>query len=106
MWRVLGASLAQLPAIWVLIGAVVAFHGLLPRQMVLGWVVLLACFLLGEMGPVLKLDQWAMDRSPYAHSPKTARAALHYEPVIVLVGVVAVFTVVGVVSFCRRDLVV
>ncbi|GAA2661025.1 ABC transporter permease [Paractinoplanes durhamensis] len=103
--RVLGAALAQLPAIWVLVGAVVALYGLVPRQVVLGWVVLLAFFLLGEMGPVLKLNQWVMDISPYAHSPKLPGPTLDYGPIFALVAVAAVLTAVGLVSFRRRDIV-
>src|SRR5690606_31122678 len=68
--RVLGAALVQLPAVWLVTGIAVAVFGLAPRLVVLGWVALVGFLLLGQLGPMLRLDQWAMNLSPYAHLPK------------------------------------
>jgi hypothetical protein len=68
--RVLGGALVQLPAAWVLTGIVVAAFGFAPRLAVAGWVALVGFLLLAEIGPLLKLNQWVMDLSPYAHVPK------------------------------------
>ena len=68
--RVFTAALVQLPAAWVLAAIVVAAFGLAPRFVAVGWVALAGFVLLGELGPLLDLDQWVMDLSPFAHVPK------------------------------------
>ena len=46
-----GATLAKLPAVWVLIGVAAALAGALPRFAPFAWAVLLVTFLVGELGP-------------------------------------------------------
>lgn len=68
--RVLGGALVQLPAVWILTGIVVAAFGLFPKFVSAGWVALVGFVLLGELGPLLELDQRVMDISPFVHVPK------------------------------------
>lgn len=101
---VLGAALVQLPAMWVVVGTVVAAFGLVPRLAVAGWALLVAFLLLGELGPLLRLQQWVMDLSPYAHTPRLPGADVSSLPLVVLVAVAATLTATGLAAFRRRDL--
>jgi ABC-2 type transport system permease protein len=103
--RVLGAALVYAPATWVLTGIVVAAFGLAPRLIFAGWVALVGFLLLAEVGPLLKLDQWVMDLSPFGHVPRMPGAAFSLTPMAALLSVAVVLTVGGLVGFRRRDLV-
>ncbi|MGE5827678.1 MAG: ABC transporter permease [Micromonosporaceae bacterium] len=101
--RVLAAALVQVPAAWVLTGIVVAAFGLAPRLVLAGWVALVVFVLLGEVGPLLRLDQRVMDVSPFAHVPRLPGAVLHVEPLVALAAVALALVAVGLVGFRRRD---
>lgn len=102
--RVLGGALVQVPAVWVLIGIVVALYGLAPRLVSAGWAVLVVFLLLGELGPLLKLRQWAMDLSPFTHVPRLPGAPVTVVPLIWLAVVAAGLTAAGLAGFRRRDI--
>jgi ABC-2 type transport system permease protein len=102
--RVFWSALVQLPAVWVLAGITVALFGLAPRLAAAAWGVLGVFLLLGQLGPLLKLEQWAMDISPFTHVPKLPGAEMRTMPVIWLVLVAAGLTAAGLAGFRRRDL--
>lgn len=101
--RVLGAALVQLPAAAVLTGVVVAAFGLAPRLVAAGWAALVVFLLIGELGPVLGLDQWVLDLSPFAHVPRLPGSPFTLTPVLWLAALAAALTAVGLAGFRRRD---
>ncbi|MGC9669564.1 ABC transporter permease [Planosporangium sp. 12N6] len=101
--RLLAAALVQLPAAWVLAGVGVALFGLAPRLAALAWAALVACLLLLELGALLKLDQWLVDVSPFAHVPKLPGSAFTATPLLWLAAVAATLTAAGLVGLRRRD---
>ena len=59
------------PALWVLAGLATALFGVLPRATVaVSWAVSAWCALVGFLGQLLDLPQWAMDVSPFEHVPE------------------------------------
>ncbi|SCE83216.1 ABC transporter permease [Micromonospora mirobrigensis] len=102
--RLLAAGLAQVPAAWVLAGLAVLLYGLLPRLAPLVWAALAACVLLGQLGPVLRLDQWLLDLSPFTHTPQVLRPAWDATPLWALTVLAVVLAAVGLTGFRRRDL--
>ncbi len=102
--RALGAALVQLPAIWVPIGLTVAAFGLAPRLAGAGWMVLVGFLLLGELGPLLGLDQWLMNLSPYTHVPRLPGADWAAAPLVALAATAGVLTAIGLAAFARRDI--
>jgi ABC-2 type transport system permease protein len=99
----LGSSLLQVPAIWVVAGVVMLLYGLAPRFASWSWAALVGFLLLGQLGPILQLPQWAMNLSPFTHVPAPP------EPVsalpVVALGVVSVALLgVGLGGFRSRDL--
>jgi ABC-2 type transport system permease protein len=102
--RVLAGALAQLPAVWVLTGVVVAAFGLAPRLVGVGWAALVVFLLLAEVGPLLEVSQWVLDVSPYAHVPKVPGADFSWAPVLTLTLVAVALTAAGLIGFRRRDI--
>jgi ABC-2 type transport system permease protein len=101
--RVLAGALVQIPGTWVLTGLVVLAFGFAPRLAVAGWAALAAFVVLGELGPLLKLNHWVMDVSPYTHIPKLPGSPFHLLPVVTLIVLSVALIVAGLVGFRRRD---
>ena len=102
--RVFWAAIVQLPAVWVLAGITVALFGLAPRIAAAAWGVLALFLMLGQLGPLLKLSQWAMDLSPFTHVPKLPGGPMRTMPVVWLLVVAGLLTAAGLVGLRRRDL--
>ncbi|MFJ6065465.1 ABC transporter permease [Streptomyces tendae] len=101
---IMGACLVQLPAVWVIGGAAVLLHGLLPRAAVAGWAVAGAVLLLGWVGPALDVPQTVLDVSPYGHLPKLPGGEMSWSPVVVLVLIAGALVGAGLAGLRRRDL--
>ncbi|CAB4908340.1 unannotated protein [freshwater metagenome] len=102
--RVALASLAQLPAAWVLTAITVAVLGIAPRLIVLGWVMFSGFILLAELGPLLNLPQWVLDVSPFAHVPRLPGVAATPTPFALLTAAAFAICAVGLASLNRRDI--
>jgi ABC-2 type transport system permease protein len=103
----LEAGLVQLPAILVIVGAVVALIGLLPRSAsALSWAALLVAILLGPLfgAATLQLPAWAQDVSPFTHTPKLPAADLNAVPVFSLIVIAAALVAAGLASLRHRNL--
>ncbi|MFG2713737.1 ABC transporter permease [Streptomyces goshikiensis] len=100
-----GATLGQLPAVWV-IGALAALlHGAAPRLAVAAWAVAGAALALGWVGPALNLPQAVLDLSPFAHLPKLPGGQdLAWAPLVALTGLAAALLAAGLAALRRRDL--
>jgi ABC-2 type transport system permease protein len=101
--RLVGAALAQLPAVWVLGALVVGLFGLAPDAIRLAWAALGACLMLWFLGPLLDLPDWVLELSPYEHVPAIPAADFAAGPLLVLTAVAALITAAGLVAFGRRD---
>jgi ABC-2 type transport system permease protein len=103
MGRVLGAALVQLPAVWVLTAITVLVFGLAPAIVLAGWGALVAFLLLGQLGPIFELPQWAMNLSPFTHTPRLPGGEFAATPLVWLTLVAAALIAVGLTGFRRRD---
>ena len=101
--RLVAASLVAAPAVWVLVGVAAALFGLLPRAAAAAWGALGACVLLGFLGPLLSLPDWALGLSPYDHVPQLPAADFALGPLLALCAVAAVLLAAGLAGFRRRD---
>jgi ABC-2 type transport system permease protein len=102
--RVLGAAMVHLPAVWVLTGITVLVFGIAPGLIMAGWGALVVFLLLGQIGSVLGLPQWAMDISPFTHTPKLPGGEFSMTPLVWLTVVAAALVAVGLAGFRRRDI--
>jgi len=101
--RVLVAALVQIPAVWLIIGIVVAAFGLVPRLIVVGWVALAGFVLLGEFGALFDLSRVIMDISPFTHVPRMPGGDFAVAPLLWLTAIAAGLFVLGLAGFRRRD---
>ncbi len=100
----LGAALAQLPAVWTLAAVAVLLWGAVPAAAGAGWGAAGLCLALGWVGPALDLPRAVLDVSPYAHLPKLPGGDPAWLPPLLLTGLAAVLTAAGLVALRRRDL--
>jgi ABC-2 type transport system permease protein len=102
--RVVGAALAQLPAVWVLAAAALLLFGLLPRLAVLAWALPVLCLFFGPLGSVFDLDQALLDLSPFSHLPRLPGGPVTATAFVVLLVVTAALAAAGAAGARRRDL--
>jgi ABC-2 type transport system permease protein len=101
--RIVGAALVQLPAAWVFAGLAMLLFGVLPRASTAVWAALVGSLLIGQLGPVLELDQWVLDLSPFTHVPQLPGGELTWTPLVWLTAIAAGLLTVGMVGLRRRD---
>ncbi|TJZ42264.1 ABC transporter permease [Streptomyces piniterrae] len=101
---VLGAAVAQIPAVWVLTSLTVLLFGVLPKAAAAAWAVVGACLAIGWIGPALKLPDWVLDLSPYGHLPKLPGSDVTAAPFLWLLALSALLLVAGLAGFRRRDI--
>ncbi|RST19613.1 ABC transporter permease [Streptomyces sp. WAC05374] len=102
---VLGAALAQLPAVWTLGGVAVLLYGALPKAAPAGWGVAGLCLALGWIGPALDLPQLVLNISPFGHIPKLPGTAVSWPPLLILGALTGALVTAGLTGLRRRDLV-
>lgn len=104
--RVLGMSLSKIPSVWTFIGIAALLYGWLPRiGSVLNWLIL-GVFIFIEMLWEVGIVGWsAMQWTPFAYAHYVIPIhELSIVPLIVLIGLTAVFTWLGFIGFRRRSL--
>jgi ABC-2 type transport system permease protein len=101
---ILGASLAQLPAIWTLAGFAVLLWGAFPKAAAAGWGAAGLALVLGWIGPALDLPRSVLNLSPFGHLPKLPGATMAWGPVLVLTVLAAALVATGLWRLGRRDM--
>jgi ABC-2 type transport system permease protein len=102
--RLLGAGLAQVPTAWLMVGVAVTVFGLVPRLTAgISWGVLAVAALISIVGPLLRLNHWVLDISPFIHAPKLPGTTLTAAPLLWLTGIGAVLVALGLAGLRRRD---
>lgn len=102
--RMLGAALVQTPAALVPAALAVALFGLLPAATLGAWLFVGLTLVIAQLGPVLELDQWVMDISPFTHLPRLPGGDVTVSPLIWLGAIAVTLGAVSLVAFRRRDL--
>jgi ABC-2 type transport system permease protein len=103
--RLVGASLAYAPALWVFIGLAAALFGLAPRIAGATWGLLGVLAFIAFIGPLLRLPDPVFDLSPFEHVSRLPVADFDVVPELVLSVIAAALVGVGLIAFRRRDLV-
>ncbi|MFJ2863431.1 ABC transporter permease [Kitasatospora sp. NPDC087314] len=102
--RLVGAALAFAPAQWVTVGFAAAVYGWLPRATPLAWLVPAYAFVIGYLGPLLKLPSGLERLSPFGQVPRLPAAAMDWTPLAALTLVAAALIALALAGFRRRDL--
>lgn len=99
-----GASLAYLPAMWVMVGFTAALVGFVPRASGAAWAGLALCFVVGMLADLLGLPAWVVDLSPFEHVPLMPAAGFSLGPLAALTALAAALTAAGLSGLSRRDI--
>jgi polyether ionophore transport system permease protein len=102
--RVLLATMAYLPAVWVMAGIAMALYGLLPRFSVISWGALGAVVGVEIIGGTLQVSQSILNVSPFNHVPKVLADGLSLWPLASLTVVGFALIGIGLVGFRRRSI--
>jgi len=102
--------LAFLPALWIMIGFTVFVVGMIPKATSIVWVYFGAVAMLSFMGRLIFTGNlsWVMNLTPlhFVSQPEPMKDyVINYTPLIVMTGIAAVLTIVGFISFRKRDMV-
>ncbi|KHL10533.1 ABC-2 type transport system permease protein [Mumia flava] len=104
VWRLGGAGLAAVPAIWVVVGVAVALVGVLPRLSALAWLMVGWGAVVLMFGALLDFPDWVNGISPFDHLALVPAQDYDWTSGLWLLAVTAVLLIVGFVGFRRRDL--
>jgi ABC-2 type transport system permease protein len=102
--RMIAASVAYAPALWVFVGLAGALFGVAPRFAGAVWAVLGGIAFVGFLGPLLQLPDWVFEVSPLEHVPRLPVADFDVAPELVLTVIAGALAAAGSVGFRRRDL--
>lgn len=101
----LAAALNLVPLAWLALGLGIAVLGLRPRwTAAVVYASVLAAYLLDFVGGVLELPEEVIELSPFRQLASAPAEPIAATPLLVMGALALVLTVVGVVSFRRRDL--
>jgi ABC-2 type transport system permease protein len=101
---VLGATLAYVPAVWLVASLGVAGFGALPRVTGLAWALLVYAGFVAYFGGLLDLPGWAHNLSPFEHVPRLPVDDFTVVPLLILTAVAAGLAAIGLIGFRRRDI--
>lgn len=102
--KLVGASLAYAPALWVTVGIAAVLFGWLPRAASAAWAVPVYAFVVGYLGQLLRFPHWMNNMSPFGHVPQLPAAEMSWTPMAVLTLIAAALLWLGLEGFRRRDL--
>ncbi len=102
--RMLGAALALLPVVLVLMGFTTLCIGLVPKVAPVAWLGLALVVTIGLLGDLLRLSDWIRRISPLEHLPATPAAAFDLRAFLAVSAVGLALTALGLVGFRRRDI--
>ena len=100
---VVGAGLAQTPAVWLVAALALAAYAVRARWAAAGWGLLVAFLTLGQLGGLLRLPGWLTAVSPYAHVPRVPAEPFALAPAASLVGLTAVVLAASWYRYGARD---
>jgi putative exporter of polyketide antibiotics len=102
--RLVGAALAQLPAVWVLVAISIAIVGFVPRLSMVSWAGPAICILIGLVSAGVATADWVRDISPFTHLPSLPGGSVSAAPLITLLAIAVVVGFAGLVGLRRRDM--
>jgi len=103
--RLVGVSLAYLPAVWLVVAAAVLALGWLPRlTAVLAWTVVAYCAVITLFADSFRLPAWSQQASPFAHTPEVPLDDPTITPLLTLTLTAAALVAAGYAGLRRRDI--
>ncbi|MCR6032887.1 hypothetical protein GGQ22_15790 [Nocardioides sp. zg-579] len=98
------AQLSYLPAVLLLGALTFLVYGWQPHLAGAAYAALGVCFVIGWLGDLLRLPDWAMGISPFERTPLVPSVGYDAVPLVVMTAMAVTLAVVGERGFRRRDL--
>ncbi len=99
------AGLAQLPAALLIVAVVALVFAIVPRLSIgLGWAVVLAAVVFGQLGGLFGFPDWLRDVSPFTHTPVVTAAEVDWTAAWVMLAIAVAGGALSLVLLRRRDL--
>jgi ABC-2 type transport system permease protein len=102
--RTVVASLAYLPAVWLIVGVAVALFGLAPRWVGLAWGVWALWMVLAFFGSLLDPPALVLDLSPFEQTPLVPAETATVAPLAAILVIDVVLAALGFLGTERRDI--
>jgi len=103
--RMLGAGIARLPAVMVIVGVAALALGAVPEGCIaVGWTAVGLAVALSIFGQALQLSHWVLDISPFTHAPKLPGGAVTATPLISLSLIALALCAAGLAALRHRDI--
>ena len=106
-WGDGGRARPVIPAALALGAFVLAAFAFAPRWApTLAWAALAMSLVVGQLGEMLELPQWALNLSPFTHAPSIPAEPFAALPLVILIACASALTAAAVYRFRRRSLVI
>lgn len=102
--RLLAATVAYLPAVWVTAGIALALYGLAPRLSTVSWGALAAFVAVEIIGGTLQVSQSILNVSPFHDVPTVLVSGVSLLPLVSLTSVALALFSAGLIGFQRRSI--
>jgi len=99
-----GSALVYLPAMWSILGITVCLVGIMPKVVGLVWIYLAYSFIVIYIGAMLDFPEWMNNLSVFHHIPSYPIEQIHYGNISLLMLLAVFFTVIGFISYNKRDI--
>lgn len=100
----IGAALAYVPALFVIVGLGALFVGVLPRASVLAWLYLVFSFIVSYFGGLFQFPDWLTRLTPFGYVPQLPMDEFNYASAGVLLLVAAGLFALAFLGYRRRDI--
>ncbi|MCM3716364.1 ABC transporter permease [Alkalihalobacillus oceani] len=102
--RFVGAALAYVPALFVIVGLGAFFVGVFPQASVFAWLYLVFSFIANYFGELFQFPSWLMQLTPFGHVPQLPMDEFNYAPAGVLLLVATGLFALAFLGYRRRDI--
>ncbi|WP_047985839.1 ABC transporter permease [Ornithinibacillus californiensis] len=92
------------PAMLVMIGVAVLLIGISRKLTSFIWLYVFYSFIVLYMGALFQFPEWVGKLTPFGHIPQLPMDELTWMPMVLLTGIAAILTVIGVIGYNRRDI--
>ncbi len=100
----LKAAFVNIPAMWIFVGFTILLIGWLPRYTSLAWGYLIYSFFVEYLGEMLKLPNWIVNISPFAHIPNIPAEEVRISVLIIMLTTTLLLSLAGFVGYNMRDI--
>ena len=98
------SAFVYLPGMLIVISIATLLIGCLPKLSSFVWLYVIYCFIIVYLGGILDLPQWMRNLSSFEHIPQIPVEDMNDSAIISLLVISIVLTVIGFISYKRRDI--